>query len=206
MYKLRTFQSINRSGFTLVEFIIIISIFSIMAGILSFNFNGFRNSAGLNNLTHDLALSIYSIQKKALSGISIETLNLGTSASVVDALPYGIAFKKSTVGNGFDPEFIIFRDNNRDYEFSPINNTDTIIDIIKIQTSDSISTIETYDGSTYTAVPTVASSYFSIVFERPWSEVKNMPFGATSIRITVLSGDGFFKYITVSAIGQIAIQ
>ncbi len=203
------YQSIithKRSGFTLVEFVIIISIFGIMAGIVSFNFSGFRNSAGLNNVTHDIALSIYGIQKKALSGISPETAGIVTGSQISDALPYGIAFKKSSSGNGFDPTFILFRDNDSDFEFTSISATDLIIDTVQIQTTDSISAIETYDGSTYTPVPTVAGDYFSITFKRPWPEVRNLSSNIEHIRITMTSGDNTHKSIIISSIGKISIE
>lgn len=206
MYRIFSIFHVKKSGFTLVEFIIIISIFTIMAGILSFNFNGFRNSAGLNNLTHDLALSIYSIQKKALSGLSSETVRVSGTTSITDALPYGIAFKKSLTGTGFDSEFILFRDDSRNGEYDAFASTDRIIDTVKIQTADTVSAIDTYNGSTYAPVSTVSGSYFSITFERPWPEVKNMPFGASAIRITLASADGTKKYISISAIGQISLQ
>ncbi len=203
------YQSITlhkHSGFTLVEFVIIISIFAIMAGILSFNFSGFKSSAGLNNVAHDIALSLYGIQKKALSGLSLETIGLSGGTTPADSVPYGIAFKKSSLGNGFDPEFILFRDNNNDFEYTPINMTDTIIDTLKIQTADTISEIATFDGSVYTSVPTVAGNYFSISFKRPWPEVKNMILGAQHIKITISSPNGTNKSITVSAIGNISVD
>ena len=106
----------------------------------------------------------------------------------------------------FDPEFILFRDNNNDFEYTPINMTDTIIDKLKIQTADTISEIATFDGSVYTSVPTVAGNYFSISFKRPWPEVKNMILGAQHIKITISSPNGTNKSITVSAIGNISVD
>lgn len=60
-------------GFTLVEFIVIMSIFAIMVGVVLFNFTSFRSRVTLDNLAHDIALSIRQIQTSA--GTS-ETANL----------------------------------------------------------------------------------------------------------------------------------
>lgn len=49
-------------GFTLIEFIVILSIFAIMAAVALFNFSGFRANVGVNNLTHDIALTVRQAQ------------------------------------------------------------------------------------------------------------------------------------------------
>ena len=48
-------------GFTLIEFVVIISIFAIMAGIALVNFAGFRSNVGSSTLAHDIALTIRSV-------------------------------------------------------------------------------------------------------------------------------------------------
>lgn len=52
----------HHTGFTLIEFVVIISIFAIMAGVALVNFAGFRSNVGLNNLAHDIALTIRQAQ------------------------------------------------------------------------------------------------------------------------------------------------
>lgn len=52
----------NKKGFTLIEFIVIISIFSIMASVALFNFNGFRSNIALGNLANDIGLTIRQAQ------------------------------------------------------------------------------------------------------------------------------------------------
>jgi prepilin-type N-terminal cleavage/methylation domain-containing protein len=59
-------------GFTLIEFVVIISIFAIMAGVALVNFSGFRSNVGLNNLAHDIALTIRQAQ---VFGWSTKTQN-----------------------------------------------------------------------------------------------------------------------------------
>ncbi len=55
----------HHAGFTLVEFIVIMSIFAIMVGVVLFNFASFRSRVTLDNLAHDIALSIRQIQTSA---------------------------------------------------------------------------------------------------------------------------------------------
>jgi prepilin-type N-terminal cleavage/methylation domain-containing protein len=49
-------------GFTLIEFVVIISIFAIMAAVALFNFQGFRSNVAINNLSHDIALTLRQAQ------------------------------------------------------------------------------------------------------------------------------------------------
>ncbi len=58
----------GNKGFTLIEFVVIISIFAIMAGVALVNFAGFRSNVGLNNLSHDIALTIRQAQVFGWSG------------------------------------------------------------------------------------------------------------------------------------------
>lgn len=56
-----------QQGFTVVELIVILAIFAIMAAVALFNFTGFRNTVALSNLVHDVALEIKTAQTLGIS-------------------------------------------------------------------------------------------------------------------------------------------
>lgn len=82
-----------KQGFTLIEFIVIISIFAIMASIALFNYNGFRSNVALNNLAHDIGLTIRQAQVFGWANQS-ENMSGGTGV-VLD--PLGDALSASPV-------------------------------------------------------------------------------------------------------------
>lgn len=121
-----------QKGFTLVEFVVILAIFSVMAGIALFNFSGFESNISLTNLAHDIALTIRQAQ---VFGISATESSLGFAPSKTR----GVYFQYD--GSEFLKTFIIFADEQgNDHQFDP--NDDQIIDEITVSSSDSISGIE----------------------------------------------------------------
>ena len=94
----------TQSGFTLVEFIVIMSIFTVMVGVVLFNFNNFRSAVTLENLAHDIALSIRQVQTAAGASIS--------SGDPTEEVPRGIYFP--TTDGVYDSKFVLFQDNSGD--------------------------------------------------------------------------------------------
>ncbi len=56
----------NMGGFTIVELLVVISIFLIISGVVLFNFNNFKNNASLQNVVQDVAINIRKAQGYAL--------------------------------------------------------------------------------------------------------------------------------------------
>lgn len=130
-------------GFTLVEFIVIMIIFSIMASVALFNFTGFRSEMMVSNLAHDIALTIRQVQVEGSSSIS----TVGKSK--------GIHFDHE--GNGeFSNTFVIFNDLNDDGVF----NDGEEVDIITINSQDSITILNDNNNNQI-------SEDVHIVFRRP---------------------------------------
>ena len=131
----------KHKGFTLIEFVVIISIFAIMASVALFNFAGFRSNVGLNNLAHDIALTIRQAQ---VFGWSTTTAAVDANG---DPLRYaqGVYFPYS---NGeYSKEFVLYtKTDPNPSNASYIQGLDTIADVIKIQGPNHISDIRT--GST----------------------------------------------------------
>lgn len=185
----------STSGFSLVEFIVIISIFSVMAGISLFNYSGFNTNVSLNNLAHDIALTIRQAQVYGISATE-------AGSSLVQIR--GVHF---TYGNGqYAPTFRIFVDADGNSN-SVIFNTppDVVLDDVSITTNDIISVIEYGSSPSATAVCT---NDFVIAFQRPNPDPLIFCGQTPSqfARITVQSGNGQrIQYIEIWPTGQIVV-
>lgn len=62
-----------QNGFTVIELIVIVSIFAIMASVSLYNFQGFDDSTNINNLALDIALEIKRAQTLGSSSIDTDT-------------------------------------------------------------------------------------------------------------------------------------
>lgn len=89
-----------KTGFTLVELLVTISIFAILTGVVLYNQAKFNSSILLTNLAYDTALTIRQAQT---FGINIKEFNLGGATSKF--VPYGVHFD---INN--PKSFILFAD------------------------------------------------------------------------------------------------
>ena len=80
----------DNRGVTFIELVVVISIFSIIAGTLLVNFSRFGRSITLQNLAQDIALQINSVQKEAISGRTNDFLATCNRASEDCSPRYGI--------------------------------------------------------------------------------------------------------------------
>ena len=172
-------------GFTLVEFVVIISIFSIMAAVALINFNGFRTNIGLTNLAHDIALTIRQAQVFGWATQSENASGTGLLQLDLDGNPVryaqGVYFSRNNP-NAFDTQFILYekKDPNTSQFFMP--NADTVVDTIKIQGPSHIAEILTSQDKADLAlrpgtpklIPsagvTPVGGNFSVAFSRPRPE------------------------------------
>lgn len=128
-------------GFTLIEFVVIISIFAIMASIALFNFNGFRSNVSLNTLAHDIALTIRQAQVFGWSTTTAQLDQNGNPLRYAD----GIFFRYTN--NAFERQFILYEKGDptpgaEAYDDIP-GTLDRTVDTIKIQGPNHISDIRT---------------------------------------------------------------
>ena len=200
----------KQKGFTLIEFVVIISIFAIMAGVALINFSGFRSDVALNNLAHDIALTIRQAQ---VFGWSTRTDNIGSNNedfiqlenNSADGNPVrfaeGVHFKYEN--GSFVKEFILYtkRDSSLGNEYYV--TSDRVVDTIKIQGPNHISRIQYADtkealllNPTDQSIPqaTEVAGSFSIAFSRPRPEAKFFYDG-----IEPPNGDSLFVGIYISS-------
>ncbi len=205
-------------GFTLVELMVVISIFLIMVGVMLFDYGSFRSNVSLQNLSDDIALAIRKTQ-----GFAIGVHGLGTGNDFKNSNGYGIHFLTDNY-NSADPlagskkSFLIFYDLDDDDEYdsgSGINCGESgseCVELFNIKTSDIIKSIEVFIGSGSIKLST---SFIDIIFKRPNPKAYFCTNGVcdkniTRINITISNGQEGDKEktrtISIQNTGQISVQ
>ncbi len=191
------------AGFTLVEFIVIISIFAVIAGVSFFNFAGFSTRISLENLAQDVALTIRQAQTYGLSATEL----LGQA-------PTRGVFFKHAAGGGYEDSFIIFQDTSTicssvQHECR-YDSQDLVVDTITIQTGDRIKEICVGDQNGTTL--RCNTSDVSITFTRPDPKASirtsssGLPDDYAYVSITIESLKGVQKFVEVWRTGQINVK
>lgn len=203
----------HHSGFTLVEFIVIMSIFAIMVGVVLFNFTSFRSRVTLDNLAHDIALSIRQIQTSA--GAS-QTADLNNPK---EEYFRGLAFTMDTNGQ-IEKKLTQYQSASTEESRSGFSGTDEItLDTISINTPDKIVGISkerNLDSINDSAPDFIESNEFpvSIAFKRFRTQAyfndANGPIIETPYLCVYLSSpdgtDQEKRIVCISQIGQISVH
>lgn len=200
---------------TLVELLVVLAIFFIVAGLTIFDYGRFRSSVSLQNLADDVALSIRRAQNYA---IGVKSSN----PSAFDS-GYGIHFStkplvSSDIRSGSDKSFVIFADldANHVYDYttsssavcdaSTITTGEECVDLLSITTADSVYQICPDGGNC------VSQGVVDITFLRPNPDAyicvdSSCGSSLSSVDIVVKnSQSGDTKIISVSNIGQISVR
>lgn len=194
-------RTTQQRGFTLVEFVVILAIFAIMAGVALFNFRGFESRVSLTNLAHDIALTIRQAQ---VAGISAsESLEIqgfsGTSKT------RGVYFQWDNDNKEFLKTFTTFIDRTPPNDGFFAERTDQVLDEITINSPDRIVSIMLDNGVSQIQ----ASEDVHITFTRPDPDAiirmtgSTLTYGGATITIESLSGEQ--RDIRVEKSGQISI-
>jgi prepilin-type N-terminal cleavage/methylation domain-containing protein len=211
------------SGMTLVELMVVISIFVIVSGLTIFDYGSFNSNTSISNLASDIALTIRKAQSYAIG-----THLLGTNANV----SYGVHITtsddfSSNILAGSSKSFILFTDvdNNGFYKYptsgvcgTPDSNNGCS-EILNINTSDKIVGIYV-NGVSFTN--TNPNSTVDITFRRPNPDARfcyrnsnssssscfTIPISSVGILISNGQGGSNLKTkkIMIYKTGQIGIQ
>lgn len=184
-------------GMTYVELIVVLSIFSIVSGVVIFDYGRFQSKVNLKNLSNDIALKIVQAQKDAMSGL------LATGASPSWKPAYGVYFNITDSNKRFF--YIKDLDNGDDYDGSS-GCTSECMDNIAITGGNTVSAFSVTGTGSCTSITSM-----TIVFTRPDSSAKittNQP-ACTQIsyaEITLSSPKAVTTKVKVYSSGRVQIN
>ncbi|MFT6829299.1 MAG: prepilin-type N-terminal cleavage/methylation domain-containing protein [Candidatus Paceibacteria bacterium] len=206
-------KEVTQYGFSLVEFIVVLSIFSIMSSISIFNYNEYQATIRATNVSQDIGLSIRQAQVYGISatdrivgedGIDPENL-FGDGESIED-----ITQDRSIRGIYIDTDndaITIFEDLNRDFKY--VDSTDRIIDTRSVLGGQ----VEILGVDLCNTNPTcnnIQTNPVHIVFQRPYPDAYISADESIGFYdyASILVGDSsdYDRYIEVSAIGNISVK
>ncbi|MEO5646487.1 MAG: type II secretion system protein [Candidatus Paceibacterota bacterium] len=218
----------KQAGFTLIEMLVVVGIFAVVATTLLFNYSSFSTSVGVRNLSEQIGISIRKAQSYATSVRSIS----GSGGLMSDTFPaYGIAFSEGYPSqNLYDPtdsSFTLFTD------VSPQNNTITnnifdnngscgapgqdqeCVENFSITNGNKIVSLCTDSPSAGTCFTAEHPGKVNIVFHRPNPDaiicIVDQSGNCSSqlssyVKITVQSLKGINRIITIWSTGQISVN
>ena len=198
--KVKSQKSKVNQGFTFVELIVVIAIFSIMAGIVIFNARDFGDSIALQNLAQDIALQLKKAQNDGSSG----RFNIGFTGYPMSKISYGLQFNTTEY-----TQFSYFADLDNDGTLRSNNFCGTggyeCIKIFSIPNGDKISNLCVNQGSS------CGLSSVDITFTRPNlnATIVTNPISSRIIadaEIEIKSPKGKTKTIVIWPTGQISIK
>ncbi len=210
----------KKSGFSIIEFIVVMSIFAIMSGVSLFNYNEYRNKIEEMNIAQDIALSVRQAQ---LYGISASNRDVGQSfedtqdesdffsTSVVD-----ITNNTSIRGVAFDAQnkkITLFEDVNQNNTYN--SGVDRILDERQVLSSRvSIKTCLSDSGvpSNFATCPLVddSSNLVNVTFQRPYPDAYIVYEGDsyTHLRLGIFTNDEDIEpssYILIDPSGHVSV-
>lgn len=211
-----------QSGMTLVELIVVLTIFVLVTGLTIFDYKNFRTNISIQNLANDISLSIRKAQSYAIGAhVTGVTFNNG----------YGVHFTSNPIATGIlsgsNKSFIIFVDGilgslslDRMYGYNLSDITCGLLnecnEILNITTTDKIDAIY-LNGST---TPISDTSSLDISFLRPNPDARfcyrliamtsSCDSTPTNAKIQISNGatgtDKRIKTITIWNTGQISVK
>ena len=212
--------SINK-GLTLIELMVVVSIFLIITTVVIFNYGAFNSSVSLQNLTDDIALSIRKAQ-----GFAIGARGIGEDFKN----SYGMHFSINPASNNLDSSIRSFLMFSVPISLDPLLKKYTVgtgscgdgsgdnkcIEFFNIMTADYIKDIKVFKNSGDESIG--PNAYVDIVFTRPdpraylcyRSSLNSDCESASRVEITISNGDTDpikekVKIISVQNTGQISI-
>ncbi len=184
------------AGFTLIELVVSIGIFTLLSTVALVNFRTVDNSLILQNVAHQIALVA---RKAQISGVSVQGLGSG-AAEVFPS--YGINFDTSR-----NTSFVLFAD---------IGVADKLLDsacpsaeCVQRYVLASGYAIKELWGNKKTSAPGTSLNRLDISFTRPNPDaliVGNSTLGFSDAEIVIQSRAGTTKTIVVWRTGQISIE
>jgi prepilin-type N-terminal cleavage/methylation domain-containing protein len=186
----------SKKGFTLLELMIVSSIFAVITSVILIRFSLFNSRILITNLAYDIALSVRQAQTY---GINVR--GFGSGESIIFNTGYGIHFDAAT-----PTSYILFADLNDDKDYT-INE---LVESISLRGGNYLSD---FCGTTSLANENCSSTdeitELDIVFKRPDPDAYINSHSPVVVyqyaTIKVSSPQGLEKEIKVYSTGQISV-
>ena len=207
------FQNVQ-AGFSLVEFVVVLVIFSIMSSVSIFNYNGYRDLIQETNVSQDIALSIRQAQVYGLSSsdriVGDDAIDPEDLFSYNESIP-DITEDRSVRGVYIDPDnesLTIFEDLNRNLRYDVA--TDRVIDTRSIASGN----VEILGVDLCNSSPNcgnIDTDPINIAFTRPYPDayISDTSSFASYDFASILIGspsESYDAYIELNSIGNITVK
>ena len=156
----------SHKGLTLIELMVVVSIFIIISGMVILNGTDFKSNTSLENLTNDIALALRKAQGYAIGARGFES-----NGDKIFTNKYGIHFSTADLNSnnkisGSNKYFILSSSSDEIYDV-PLGNdcsTGECVELFNLTGLNKIKSISYNNGSSYNA------ESMDITFTRPGAE------------------------------------
>lgn len=191
-------------GMTLAELIVVLSIFSILATVVIFNYQKFLSTVTIKALANDMALRLVDAQKSAAGG------RQNTGASATWKPSYGVYFNTTPGVNTGNKVFYYFADMNQNKLFDAGSYACPGIECLEKITLNRNNTITdlrvVYRDSSFTIVPNLNLSFTRPNYGATIRSTAALGSNISYAQITVAAPDGSSAIIRLYASGRIQIN
>jgi len=193
-----SFKQKNK-GFTLIEMLISVGIFTVMSGIILANYPEFRSRSALDNLTAQIAIVFREAQVYGISVREEGAANFSTG--------YGVHVD---ITGENKKQLIIFADRNNDTIFD--KNRDSVLETFNLTGGETISELCAPSCVGGTGIRPMYPNSLTAVFVRPnpdayfaINEIRNPSMSSISLKVSNRSGS-YSRYVEVYTTGQISVR
>jgi prepilin-type N-terminal cleavage/methylation domain-containing protein len=197
----------TQTGFTVIEFIVVATIFAIMSTVATVNYGAHQRRLEQTNVAQDIALTIRQAQLYGISAGKSDFIDdFNDEEDIEDYFENAdIGDDPSSRGVSVDPEaksITLFNDINNNGVYNA--GTDTVIDVRAI-VSDRISEISICSGDSSTSCTAIGAGNLDIVFTRPFPDA-TIDDGESFGQITIKADGQNDKYVQINAFGGIVVK
>ena len=182
-----------KKGFTLIEMLMVVSIFAVITSTVLTSHSKFSGNLLLGSLAYDVALSIRQAQ---VFGLSVREVSVGSGVFNVG---YGVHFD-----NNLDTSYILFADLNDNSEYDGPNE---IVEVFNINNKYRISDLCGLTPNGTTCVGGVST--IDIVFKRPDPDAiisSNTGVNHRKAEVILQSPSGKERKVSIWTTGQISVE
>jgi hypothetical protein len=200
------------SGFTILELIVTLSIFTALTGLLLFNFQTFESRTTLDAVTQEVALAFRQAQ---VYGVSIHEFQ-GAQGSVFP--PYGVNFDTAFFSGSAPTAFVLYADvlpdENGDQEYSGTLDCESSTECTEKIILRQGYTVQTFCGVISPGASCDALSSLDVIFRRPNPEaiiLGKYTSGGSKLffieaNVVISAPTGETKTVIVRSSGQISVK